>query len=481
MDPMASSMVDRKAAAADFLFPEPIINMPTHRHNYPPSDPVAERKVRRAIEEAASRNTQLLGELEATAHAPGLFNNNQIKIEYVDKRLADLEPEVQEAIAAANQQLKQHKSYRDSVAKKFVYTVLKKKGAFDEKAMRQEKAYHEVLEKRHKVEAKLDELKADKAALVVEMKELEELLGRHGAAHKAIDALYSNIFDGPTAGFADEDEQEEAHKLAKLALQERTEALKAAVRGVRAAQAVKVAIERSLFEKQRASFENHSDIFSQRGVQTILKRCVAYISRGLDLSDEAVGAIQATPGPDLTQAKTTLDGLFITARAVAQERYYSRSANAELIERLGATLTKALDAQKKYVEAMKKVSESRRESIRRAARALEDERRALQQIRQSAFETTVGFGAAAPAYHECCDRAPGFEHDSHQQSASIAEPVVIELPEDAEPPPDYMYHEDGIARPKQMEAEPGSNPQNRVSQLGGVVTQANPQGLPEVT
>ncbi|PTB66204.1 hypothetical protein BBK36DRAFT_1119412 [Trichoderma citrinoviride] len=453
--------------------------MPTRQHNHPPSDPAAERKVRQAIEEAASRNTQLLGELEATAHAPGLFNNNQVKIEHVEKRLADLEPEVQEAIAAANQQLKQHKSYRDSVAKKFVYTVLKKKMAFDEKAMREEKAYHEVLEKRHKAEAKLNDLKADKAALVIEMKELEGLVERHGAAHKAIDALYSKIFDGPTAGFADEDEQEEAHKLAKLALQERTEALKAAVRGVKAAQAVKVAVERALFEKQRASFENHSDIFSQRSVHTILKRCVAYINRGLELSDEAVEAIQATPGRDLTQAKKNLDGLFIAAREAAQERYHSKSQNTELIERLGATLVDALDAQKKYVEAMKKVSESRRESIRRTARALEDERRALQQIRQSAFETTVGFGAAAPAYHECCDRAPGFEHDSHQQSASIVEPVVMELPEDA--PPEYMYYEDGIARPKHMEAEPGPNPQHRVSQLGGVVTQTNPQGLPEVT
>ncbi|KAL6867079.1 hypothetical protein J3F83DRAFT_761556 [Trichoderma novae-zelandiae] len=455
--------------------------MPTRHQNHPPSDPVAERKIRQAIEEAASRNTQLLGELEATAHAPGLYNNNQIKIEHVDKRLADLEPEVQGAVAAANQQLKQHRSYRDSVAKKFVYTVLKKKSAFDEKAMREEKAYHEVLERRRKVEAKLNDLRADKAALAVEMKELEELVGRHGAAHKAIDTLYSNIFDGPTAGFADEDEQEEAHKLAKLALQERTEALKAAVRGIRAAQAVKVAVERAIFEKQRASFENHSDLFSQRGVQTILKRCVAYINRGLELSNEAVEAIQATPGPDLTQAKITLDGLFVTARAAAEERYHSKSQNLELIERLGATLTKALDAQKKYVEAMKKVSESRRESIRRTARALEDERRALQQIRQSAFETTVGFGAAAPAYHECCDRAPGFEHDSHQQSASIAEPVVVELPEDAEPPPDYMYYEDGAARPKQVEAEPGSNSQSRVSQLGGVTTQANTQGLPEVS
>ncbi|KAJ4860682.1 hypothetical protein T069G_05670 [Trichoderma breve] len=478
MNSMAS-MADRKAAASDYM-PPPTFNMPARREVHVPSDSVAERKVRQAIEDSASRNAELLGELGATAHAPGLFNNNQVKIEHVDKRLADLEPEVEKAIAAANLQLKHHKSYRDSVAKKFVYTVLKKKSAFEDKAMREEKAYHEVLEKRHKAEAKLKDLQADKEALTVEMKDLQELVGRHGTAHKEIDALYSRIFDGPTAGFADEDEQEETHKLAKLALQERTEALKAAVRGIKAAQAVKVAIERASFEKQRAAFENHSDIFSQRGVHTVLKRCVAYINRGLELSDEAVEAIKATPGPDLVQAKDSLDRLFHTARATAQERYTNKSQNADLIERLGATLAQALFAQKQYVEAMKKVTESRRESIRRTARALEDERRALQQLRQSAFETTVGFGAAAPAYHECCDRAPGFEQDSHQQTTSITEPVVLELPEETEAPPDYVYDQDGQAPPA-AGGEPGPDSQNHGTPLRGEVTLFNPRGLQEVT
>ncbi|KAL7943421.1 hypothetical protein V8C42DRAFT_328983 [Trichoderma barbatum] len=478
MDSMPS-MLDRKAAAADHLPPHPF-SRPTRHAMRLPSDPVAERKVRQAIEDAASRNTQLLGELQATADAPGLFVNNQAKIEHVDKRLADLEPEVEEAVAAANLQLKSHKSYRDSVAKKFVYTVLKKKSAFDDKAKREEKAYHEVLEKRHKAEAKLNDLKADKAALSVEMKSLQELVGRHGTAHKEIDSLYSDIFDGPTAGFADEDEQEEAHKLAKLALQERTETLKAAVRGVKAAQAIKVAIERSLFEKQRAVFENHSDIFSQRGVHTILKRCVAYINRGIELSTEAIEAIQAAPETELLQAKNALAQLLVSARAAVQERFTNKAQNAELLERVGATLTKAMEAQKKYVEAMKKVSESRRESIRRTARALEDERRALQQIRQSAFETTVGFGAAAPAYHECCDRAPGFEQDSNEQSASIPEPVVLEMPEDVEAPPEYEYFENGQA-PHATEAEPRSNHQSHGSDFGGDASISNPRGLQEVT
>ncbi|KAH6606923.1 hypothetical protein Trco_006076 [Trichoderma cornu-damae] len=466
----AASVADRKAASADLRAPQSV-NTPTPHEVLVPSDPMAERKVRQAIEAAASRNTHLLGELEATCDAPGLLGNNQIKIEHINKRLADIEPEVQRAIAAVNQQLQNHKSYRDSVGKKFVYTVLHKKTAFDDKAKREEKAYHEILEKRHKIEAKLKELKADKAALTVEMKKLQGLMGRHGAAHMEIDNLYSTIFDGPTAGFPDEDEQEQAHRLAKQALEERTEELKAAVRGVKAIQAVKVAIERASFERQRASLENHSDIFSQRSVHMTLNRAVAYINRGLELSDEAVKAIQTPPEPYLAQAKNTLDELLVIAKEVAQERLRGKPQNAALLERLGAALNIAMDAQKLYLEAMKKVNESRRESIRRAARALEDARQTLQQVRQSAFEMTVGFGAAAPAYNECCDRAYWFENNSNEQAASITEPPVMEIPEDSEPPPEYMHFDDGAA-PEAADAEPGSSSQ---------VTRANAPDLEEVT
>ncbi|KAL7903028.1 hypothetical protein HDV63DRAFT_362873 [Trichoderma sp. SZMC 28014] len=489
------SMVDRKAAASDFLPPTVVdmsIRQQVHQH-HPPSNPAAERRVREAIERAATRNSQLLSELEATAHGPGLLGNNQIKIEHVDKRLADLEPEVAKTVAAANQQLKSHKAYRDSIGKKWVYTLLKKRDAFDEKAQREEKAYHEVLEKRHKAEATLKELNADKEALVVEMKTLEALVGRHGAAHKGIDNLYSEIFDGPTAGFPDEDEQEQAHKVAKASLQERTEALKAAVRGVKAAQVVKLAIERALFEKQRAGFENHSDIFSQRSFHGTLSRCVAYIDRGLELTNQAIDVLETRPGPEQLQAKRNLEQHLVTAKTQATSRLKDKSQNTALLERLGSALTSALQAQKEYHEAMKQVSESCRNSIRQTARALENERRALQQIRQSAFETTVGFGAAAPAYHECCDRAPGFENDSHAQTASIQDPTVAEIPVDSEPPPDYEYPDEASAPNTTTAAAPEPTNQaqtsagNRssvaglVSDLGGEVTLTNPRGLPEAS
>lgn len=485
-------MIDRKAAASDFLPPTTVAMPIRNEVQHAPSNPAAERRVREAIEKAATRNSQLLSELEATAHGPGLLGNNQIKIEHVDKRLTDLEPEVAKAVSAANQQLKSHKAYRDSFGKKWVYTLLKKRDAFDEKAQREERAYHQVLEKRHKAEATLNELKADKAALVVEMKTLEDLVGRHGAAHKGIDNLYSDIFDGPTAGFPDEDEQEQAHKVAKVSLQERTEALKAAVRGVKAAQVVKLAIERALFEKQRAGFENHSDIFSQRSFHGTLSRCVAYVNRGIELTNQAIDVLETTPGSEQLQAKNNLERHLFAARTQATSHLKDKSQNTALLERLGDALTSALEAQKEYHESMKKVSEACRNSIRQTARVLENERRALQQIRQSAFETTVGFGAAAPAYHECCDRAPGFEDDSHAQTASIVDPTVAEIPVDSEPPPDYVFPDEESA-PNATEAAPElstpvQDPPEQTSRVpvpasdsGGEVTLTNPRGLAEVS
>ena len=80
-----------------------------------------------------------------------------------------------------------------------------------------------------------------------------------------------------------------------------------------------------------------------------------------------------------------------------------RSAEAE------QKFSEAKEALDTLVNAAKQKERAAREEVRGTARTLEDTRQALQQIRQAAFEQVVGFGAAPPAYHECCDRAKAFE------------------------------------------------------------------------
>jgi hypothetical protein len=71
-------------------------------------------------------------------------------------------------------------------------------------------------------------------------------------------------------------------------------------------------------------------------------------------------------------------------------------------------LSEAEERLKRFVEAAKKQERNTLEEIKGTARRLEDSRQRLQQIRQGIFEEVAGFGEAAPAYHECCDRAESY-------------------------------------------------------------------------
>ncbi|KAK5988344.1 hypothetical protein PT974_12495 [Cladobotryum mycophilum] len=391
-----------------------------------PRDPQAERKVRRDIEAAASLHTQLLGELATTSDAPGQLGNNELKRDHAEKRVNELNSDLQGAIEVMNVRFKNHKSYRDSVGKKLVYTLLHKKDSFDNRVMQKEKEYHDALARRRKVEILLAELNDSRAALLDEAKTLEEQVKRHSAAHGEIDKMYATIFDGPTPGFPDEDEQESRHQQAKTAHSTKTVSLKATVRGVMIVQAIKVAIQRAAFEASRASLESRSSLLDTGYVRVILARCIRYLDRGIELSEQlTVGNL------------VPLDQSLKFSRDVARRSTKTRQEIVAVTDGLKKALEDALEAQKGYVEEIKALSEAERRATRQTARSLEDERQALQQMRQSAFETTVGFGAAAPPYHECCDRATAFVEESEAQCALLIPPYIEELPDDAQPPPEY--------------------------------------------
>jgi hypothetical protein len=402
-------------------------------------DADAEQRVRESIAAAASQNADLLAERSSTDHAPVQYADAQKRTEFLEERLKAQKTEVYLHATAADVQLKRHKAFRDSFTKKLTYTVLRKKEDFVEKAKKEEDAYHDALGKRHKSEAQLAELEANKSTLQEETRTLEALLNRHGAAHVTLDSLYSSIFDGPTAGFPDEDSQEERYKRAKIQHDARTDDLKAVTRGVRAVTAIKTAIERAKAQHHQAETEALSIISSYSYLDSVFTQCATYASKGLDLSRIAVQDIPPSMlDSRVTQAKIALDQTLRSVVELGSDRRWSRGGGPEVAaSTIGGALRTAFKQQVVYLAAIKTSSEAARQAIRGTARTLEDERQGLQQLRQGAFETTVGFGAAAPAYRECCDRAGWFEGESDAQCVDIAEPVVEELP--PVPPPEYVY------------------------------------------
>ena len=405
-----------------------------------PSDP-AVQQIHRAISAAASQNTELLRELTETADAPGLFTNNETAARHARKRLKQQEYEVDCVKADSRLQFEKHKKFRDSSTRKLYYVLRRKRMEFDDRASTEEKLYLEALERRHKAEAILNEIQNEAKALDIEGTALRAKVDRHGAAHKAIDRLYASIFDGPTPGFPHEDAQENRHVDAKAQHRQAMERTQATVQGRKAAEALAGIIERAVREAKIAVGESQG-----RSLPIVigyrLKRCTTYVDLAIDVNSKVLVGLSEPIWPVLSQAKEDLDRILEHVKSLPTHRSDLHGNSSSVALRYHKALVEdARAAQIRLLETIIAASEAQRHRVRGTARTLEDERQNLQQIRQGAFEQTVGFGEAAPPYHECCDRAAGFEGEVDVMCARITDVVVEELPEEFLPyeelPPGY--------------------------------------------
>ncbi|KAK8138532.1 hypothetical protein PG984_001912 [Apiospora sp. TS-2023a] len=109
-------------------------------------------------------------------------------------------------------ELKEHKSYRDSVMKRFAYKVSGNKDKFEERAAKEERDYFDALQDEHKAKEQEKNLKSLREAALVHRTELQGMMSRHNSAQHDLDTMYDAIFDGPTPEFPEEDSKEQAAK-----------------------------------------------------------------------------------------------------------------------------------------------------------------------------------------------------------------------------------------------------------------------------
>jgi hypothetical protein len=98
----------------------------------------------------------------------------------------------------------------------------------------------------------------------------------------------------------------------------------------------------------------------------------------------------------------------LEAARVPDGGVHSKGATIATIESSQESLTRAETVLEQLIENTREMEKAGLAKIKETARRLEDSRQELQQIRQGIFERVAGFGEAAPAYNECCDRADGF-------------------------------------------------------------------------
>ncbi|KAK6088447.1 hypothetical protein SCUP234_00935 [Seiridium cupressi] len=158
--------------------------------------------------DAAPRNSQLLSILLQTQYATIDLDQQRDSVARIEERLLTVRQRIKQLDEKRESGLKKHKSYRDSVVKKFAYRL---SGHSDEFAARKdqgEQEYFEVLQQGQQAKEEEDRLLAEKVEALTVRTSLEQVVKRRTEAQNQLDALYDSIFHGPTPEFPEEDELE---------------------------------------------------------------------------------------------------------------------------------------------------------------------------------------------------------------------------------------------------------------------------------
>jgi predicted nucleic acid-binding Zn-ribbon protein len=190
------------------------------------------------IQEAIPRNRELLAILAKTDHAVPDLKQHRLYIADLDSRLPVLQQRLRELDRKRTKEFKEHKTYRESMLRRFAYKASGNKDKFDAKAAKEEKDYFQALQEEQQAKEQEKNLKGLQEEARRALGELERQAERHVRAQKDLNELYSSIFTGPSPEFPEEDSRERRYARAVRDYQdarERAEAQGLAVMSLRQA------------------------------------------------------------------------------------------------------------------------------------------------------------------------------------------------------------------------------------------------------
>lgn len=383
-----------------------------------------------AVLAAATENSELLNALSASGEAPSKYNSHLIHVQHLQDTLFEQEKQVRGLKEATESQFRTHKRYRDSRVRRFYYQATRMLAKFEAKATKEESEYFAALADQSRAEERQTEIKQTLELALEAQKPLEAQFKLHGSTHLRIDALYDSIFTGPTPGFAREDGRETAHYQA----QRRNEGAKEHVLNARKAirflrQATKnCKTSQNLLKYAREEADNA--LFFFEDAITLIARSNTYITYALTSVGNAGDMLGPLP-PVMLEAHRTCFGLLREAKVPTDEDLLQDRISTS-IAISSETLDQAIAAIDVFLAQAMEVEQLKLANLKKTARELEDSRQALQEVRQGIFEQVAGFGEAAPAYSECCDRAASYcaveeepEESNADEEESLASPVRL--------------------------------------------------------
>jgi hypothetical protein len=225
--------------------------------------------------------------------------------------------------------------------------------------------------------------------------------------HTRIDTLYDALFSGPTPGFPLEDSTEASFYVAR----EKNDDVQSHIRSTRRVHRVLGRV--TMLIKRAKAFlqvalectKNSLVFFDEALLQ--LQSYNETVIYALSSIESAVSNLQTIISPEMERTKRDLTALLKAAR-ISEHVKRSRSSITEAIENCQGDIVMAEEKLHELVDTVKGHEQKSLSDIKETARSVEDSRQSLQHVRQAIFEKVAGFGEAAPAYSECCDRAEGY-------------------------------------------------------------------------
>ncbi|KAH8883300.1 hypothetical protein GQ53DRAFT_430340 [Thozetella sp. PMI_491] len=341
------------------------------------------------VQAAATRNKELHDIIAETEYAPAALKRKAEKITDLMNDIRNARARVDRLDIQRKEELKDVEKYRDSTVRRIAFSVTGKKAKYEERAEKEEKEYHDVLQKQHlaREEKKALEQKLFEARKVRD--ELQVDADRNKQAHKDLDALYDTVFQwaaGPGGPNAEE-------KASSEALQEyhdaslRTEQQKHAHRFLKdaqiemrnAEQSMAVALAEAGFDLATASRPmGYRERAALQDVNSrlLLMRMLVAEARLLD------PGIRPLPDPIVPMSGGLMDyrNDSLAANMAADSRIYHmlRSAQRDL-ESCATALNRELESvRNRHLERM--------DSSDEMAQKLEDTQLALRKAREALFE-----------------------------------------------------------------------------------------------
>ncbi|RDW89673.1 hypothetical protein BP6252_01705 [Coleophoma cylindrospora] len=159
---------------------------------------------------AANQNTHLLKTLAETDYAPESLKQQQSYINDLTTQISASEKKLKQLSQTVAQEFKDHKKYRDSTMRRLAFKIGRKSEQFSQKAEKEEREYFEAVEQEFKAKRDQESLKQALATALQQKQELDGVARVNAATQKELDALYAQVFDGPTPEIPGEDEREAA-------------------------------------------------------------------------------------------------------------------------------------------------------------------------------------------------------------------------------------------------------------------------------